>query len=245
MKITFIFRSNDLFAKFIPKVVTALMDAGHEVVEKIFSQGSTEEAIASETPALMEDASVEVVFYDETCRGLYHGTSEKAWPQTIDQLFDECLFSVTEEPESSEYFEQGLKLIASNLDMEKLERVLVVSESFTDHIRFEGCIDPEVPLNVVKTVFAEQAVAFAKRPEVVLWDKHALLIIDRHVRLAQELQKLTEEELAEAADCQLVILPVATHIQWVQKRGRDMSFSTLLNDQKLIETFTEKVAQCV
>jgi len=245
MKIAFIFHNSKLFAYYVPKVAAALKEAGHEVIEKVVSEDATDEELVSDLKPFMQSLEADLVFACDPYHTYYLACCNEI-PERMNRLFEEIFFPQAGH-NSEAALEHQLAFFAGRFDKEKLHRVRLVKENFFDHILFSG----EENRNEIETALraAENAfskffpnchVAFAKRPEAVLMDTQATLIIDYSSPLGKQIVELLNGGVSDELDCEIIILPVIEHIGWLRNRG--INLSGLPSDEEVIEKFLEKMS---
>lgn len=130
-KVIFVYRDNELFSSYVPKLAELLRGKNHEVHCKVFPQGTPEGDIAYDVP------KADVVIPDMTCRHVTGHTGGN----TLDTYFSWATQSCFKADELTDLEVVGHLVSEAVLNGAPTPReIIVVKQNITDHIPRERSI---------------------------------------------------------------------------------------------------------
>ncbi len=190
--VLFVYRDNDLFARYVPKLEAFFKRSGCNVVTKVFPQGTSEEGIKA---ASVETDKADFIFADDTFYGATGGWTGDDQSESLDSDFRYSMQDTFEEMGKESKFDGAFHNVLTEVlknGTPRPEEVVIVRAKIRDHAfaREEG--KRYIWESSEEAVHALEAVIRSVLPEVAIRTVDELdaeieqqlklwLVMDRHV----------------------------------------------------------------
>ncbi len=245
-RIVFIFRENELFSTFMPPLIKSL-EQKYTVLVKRFP---ADEAVdINEIESFLENCVPEdVIFADMTSCSITYKLRDC---KRLDAMFSEIITKYIGFPKKEEDFEEALRFLVPHLEKDNFKEIYLVKQNLFDHCtllpsgsKLQDWTEKKDELSIImqekmetifKKIFPNANVEIGEIEKGVTGrKKDVLVVIDRHHEAASY---ITRGPVPPEFESGFLILPITSHISWLEKLGKVIVSKKILTNKNVAEAF--------